>query len=190
VFPGERVQPGDTVGFVGNTGNARTTPPHLHFGVYRRGEGPVDPYWFVFQPRGQLPRLAADTLLLGDWVRTPGDNTLLRSAPDAESRPVLPLPRHTLVRVLTAVGAWYRVRLPDGQTGYVTARLTEPASRAVRVAAFPIPAPILTRPLAAPEPSDVIAETLPGESVDVLGRFGTYLLVRAPGGAAGWMAEQ
>jgi len=22
------------IGFVGNTGNAKTTPPHLHFGVY------------------------------------------------------------------------------------------------------------------------------------------------------------
>ena len=33
------VEPGDTLGFVGNTGNARTTPPHLHFGVYVRQPG-------------------------------------------------------------------------------------------------------------------------------------------------------
>ncbi|MFW5726801.1 MAG: M23 family metallopeptidase, partial [bacterium] len=37
VVPGQRVQPGDTLGFVGNTGNARTTPPHLHFGIYKFG---------------------------------------------------------------------------------------------------------------------------------------------------------
>ena len=35
------------MGYVGNTGNARTTPPHLHFGIYSRGEGPLDPLPFV-----------------------------------------------------------------------------------------------------------------------------------------------
>ncbi len=34
---GDRVCRGDAIGRVGNTGNARTTPPHLHFGVYRVG---------------------------------------------------------------------------------------------------------------------------------------------------------
>ena len=31
---GDDVKAGTTLGYVGNTGNARTTPPHLHFGVY------------------------------------------------------------------------------------------------------------------------------------------------------------
>jgi peptidoglycan LD-endopeptidase LytH len=39
---GQEVQPGDLLGYVGNTGNARMTPPHLHFGVYGPG-GPIDP---------------------------------------------------------------------------------------------------------------------------------------------------
>ncbi len=34
---GDEVLPGQVLGFVGNTGNAATTPPHLHFGVYRVG---------------------------------------------------------------------------------------------------------------------------------------------------------
>jgi murein DD-endopeptidase MepM/ murein hydrolase activator NlpD len=31
---GDHVEAGDELGLVGNTGNARTTPPHLHFGMY------------------------------------------------------------------------------------------------------------------------------------------------------------
>ena len=35
----------DTVlGFVGQTGNAETTPPHLHLGVYKRPGGAQNPY--------------------------------------------------------------------------------------------------------------------------------------------------
>jgi murein DD-endopeptidase MepM/ murein hydrolase activator NlpD len=39
----QRVRPGDVLGYVGNTGNARNMPSHLHFGVYRWGQKPVDP---------------------------------------------------------------------------------------------------------------------------------------------------
>lgn len=34
---GDIVQPGDVLGYVGNTGNARGTQPHLHYGIYRGG---------------------------------------------------------------------------------------------------------------------------------------------------------
>jgi hypothetical protein len=43
IAAGERVRRGDVLGYVGNTGNAITTDPHLHFGVYRWGRGAVDP---------------------------------------------------------------------------------------------------------------------------------------------------
>ena len=50
VTAGQRVRKGDVVGFIGNTGNARTTAPHLHFGIYRRGQGPIDPLYYVVDP--------------------------------------------------------------------------------------------------------------------------------------------
>jgi murein DD-endopeptidase MepM/ murein hydrolase activator NlpD len=46
VHAGMRVAPGAVLGYVGNTGNARTTPPHLHYGIYTVG-GAVDPYPFL-----------------------------------------------------------------------------------------------------------------------------------------------
>lgn len=39
---GQVVQPGHVLGFVGTTGNARGTPPHLHYGIYGR-DGAHDP---------------------------------------------------------------------------------------------------------------------------------------------------
>lgn len=40
---GERVQPGTLLGYVGDSGNAKGTPPHLHYGIYTPS-GPVNPY--------------------------------------------------------------------------------------------------------------------------------------------------
>jgi murein DD-endopeptidase MepM/ murein hydrolase activator NlpD len=37
------VASGDLLGFVGNTGNAITTPPHLHFGI-NQNDDMIDPY--------------------------------------------------------------------------------------------------------------------------------------------------
>ena len=46
VSGGNRVKAGDTLGFVGNTGNAKTTSPHLHFGIYT-SSGAINPLPFV-----------------------------------------------------------------------------------------------------------------------------------------------
>lgn len=37
IQPGDIVNAGDVLGYVGRTGNARTTPFHLHYGIYRHG---------------------------------------------------------------------------------------------------------------------------------------------------------
>jgi murein DD-endopeptidase MepM/ murein hydrolase activator NlpD len=184
VTDGQRVEPGDTVGFVGNTGNARTTPPHLHFGVYSRG--PTNPYWFVHQPPGSLPRLAADTALLGGWARTRTGETTLRTTPDRRAGGTTALALHTPVRVLAAVGDWYRVRLPDGQSGYIDARLAEPLDGAVAVAASPSATAVRARPDVT---ADVMHEAAPGDSLAVLGRFGDFLYVRPPAGVDGWISQ-
>ena len=42
-----QVRAGDTLGFVGNTGNARITAPHLHFGIYKGYQGAINPLHFI-----------------------------------------------------------------------------------------------------------------------------------------------
>lgn len=43
LYEGMEVRSGDLLGYVGNTGNARTTPPHLHFAINQNDEM-VNPY--------------------------------------------------------------------------------------------------------------------------------------------------
>ncbi len=186
VQQGARVNIGDTIGFIGNTGNARSTPPHLHFGVYSRG--PVNPFWFVHTPATPIPPLTADSAALGSWVRVAGSAAILRSSPDARADSLLQLPVRTAVRVVSVVGGWYRVRLPDGSTGYLAARLTETARAALESTRLTEEQSILARPSAVAPTSDVVAQLSKGSSIEILGRFGEFLLVRGRG-VSGWMLE-
>lgn len=43
IYEGLEVQSGDLLGFVGNTGNAINTPPHLHFGI-NQNDDMINPY--------------------------------------------------------------------------------------------------------------------------------------------------
>lgn len=47
--PGDVVEAGTLLGWSGNTGNARTTPPHLHFGIslYGPTKGEISPYPYL-----------------------------------------------------------------------------------------------------------------------------------------------
>ena len=46
---GDYVKKGDVIGYVGNSGNARHTAPHLHYGLYLsgKGRGVVNPYPYL-----------------------------------------------------------------------------------------------------------------------------------------------
>lgn len=119
VRPGQIVARGDTVGLVGNTGNARTTPPHLHFGIYRRGAR--DPYPYLLGPDGEPDParyvLGADGLPAAVPAR---GRHYLRHRP--ESRPaavVRELENAEPVTVLSVTDRYYRIRTGRGETGFV-----------------------------------------------------------------------
>ena len=187
VSRGQEVEIGDTLGFVGNTGNARTTPPHLHFGIYRRGEGPVNPDPFLRPPRGTMEEQTADLGKLGEWVRLLNDGIRLRAAPNRRGEVLRELGQYTPLRVLAGSGEYFRVRLPDGAYGYVASRLTEPVN-------LPLGSEVAARNqaiLSSPSyTASVITQLDAGTELPILGRYEGYLYVLTPNGYTGWMGEQ
>ena len=185
VSAGTRVRTGDTLGLVGNSGNAARTAPHLHFGIYRRGWGAVDPYPFVHEPRQQPPAIGASTAVFGDWVRIGRRDVRLRAAPGEWAPLIAVLALHTAARVVAASSGWYGVRLPDGTTGYVLARTVESADRPVRRERVMTSRPVHDLPVPGAAVMDSVAA---GGAVPVLGSFAGYLLVEAPNGRTGWIS--
>ena len=187
------VELGDTVGFVGNTGNARTTPPHLHFGIYLSGLGAVDPWPFVHEPTTAPRTIVADLSLVGRWARVNGDGpgagagagATIRSDARAGSEPVMDAARHTLMLVRAAVGDWYRVALPDGMVGYIPAGEVEAAVDPVGHLLVRDGEPVLQRPRT---DSPRVAISDEDALAPVLGSFGEYQFVRLATPVAGWVA--
>jgi hypothetical protein len=94
------------------------------------------------------------------------------------------LPQHTAVRVMGGVGSYYRVRLPDGRSGFLAGRLTEEMGEPIRTETLAENLPLQARPL---PHAPVMAEVPRGSNVPVLGTFGSFLYIRAPSGTAGWV---
>lgn len=182
VRTGQRVAAGEPVGLVGNTGNARSTPPHLHFGLFI--DGPVDPYYFLHDPGREPPAVEAPTRALGESARVTTELSRLRRGASLEAEIVTELPRHTLVRLVGASRAWHRVVLPAGGEGYVAARLLEPAAAPLRRHRSAAASPLLYRPRPG---APAVGALAAGEEVGVLGLYQGFLYVAATGDRRGWL---
>ncbi|MCG2616892.1 peptidoglycan DD-metalloendopeptidase family protein [Terrimonas sp. NA20] len=170
VTPGQSVKAGEPLGLMGNTGNARTTPPHLHFGIYASG-GAIDPYPFVNVNRPAAKPVNANTDRLNSFVRSKAPANIYAS-PSASSSILAKPASGTIMKVAGASENWYRVLLPDGLEGYVNSTLVttdvmrrQSLKRAERML---------------DQPDSTAAARLTVESgitVDVLGQFSGYYLV-------------
>jgi murein DD-endopeptidase MepM/ murein hydrolase activator NlpD len=185
---GQRVRTGDTLGTVGNTGNARTTIPHLHFGIYSGYRQPVDPLPYVDTRGTQPPAITAATRRLGDWVRVTARQVPLRQSPETSGAVVQTLDRNTLAHVRAATRNQYRVELPDGTAGYVAATQVQALTGRVRKQRLAAPASLLSQPpVRADLPADSLTQLPANASVDVLGRFGDFEYVETGQGQRGWL---
>lgn len=117
----QRVNPGDTLGFVGNTGNAITTAPHLHFGIYSRGA--FDPYPVV---KDNYTKAVKGNLSLENKVMLVNSSSAnLRLGPSTEFASLEKLTYSTPLTIESAVGTWYQVRSPSGIKGFLSASLLQ-----------------------------------------------------------------
>jgi uncharacterized protein YraI len=183
VTPGQLVRRGDVIGRVGNTGNARTTSPHLHFGVYA-GSRALDPAPFVRPLPGAAAVPAAASLeRLGAWARMTSARAAVRAGPAADAPEVAVLPRNTPVRVAGALDRWVRVLLPDAGEGFVplaSLALSPGPLRRVQVTADTA---VRTRP----EPDAPMRMLIPPAGrLTVLGTYGEHALVQTETGERGW----
>lgn len=187
VHDGEQVMVGDTIGTVGTTGNARGGAPHLHFGIYRRGQGAIDPLHFIRREDDTPPALRADAVLLGELVRVTATGVDVLVAPGSREAVRRKLSAQTPMRIEGASADWYRVRLDDGLTGYVIARATESLADPIRTITLR-PGDILRE---RPDSMAIEIATLDSlgaeTAVPVVAAVRGFLLVRTESGATGWL---
>ena len=117
VTDGQRVSVGDTIGFVGNTGNARTTPPHLHFGIYS-GYGAVNPLPFVYRTQkitsSDFPRK-----FNSPSVKITTAKATLRQAPESGSPTMGYLAKNEVVTLLGENKNWLHIQTAASQKAFV-----------------------------------------------------------------------
>lgn len=131
VQEGQFVKKGDVVGLAGNTGNAKHTLAHLHFGVYTYS-GPVDPLPFVNRTVKTAPAVPAKSLM--------GSLKLTKAQKTKEG---VWVKANTVLVPLAVNLKGYIVELPDGdvmQTPFASVQVVkQPVVGSNAVATTPAP---------------------------------------------------
>lgn len=168
VTSGQRVNVGDTVGLVGNTGNAKTTPPHLHFGIYT-STGAVDPLPFVRPGKSTPPEIRSDIERIGDTLR-------MRSADQNKEI-------HSPLIIEAAALNGYRGILPDKSKVFVSLNQVTDASKPIRTITLESNRSIHREP----NPLSAVMTNYPaGEQVRVLAEIDNFYLIEKDFNK-GWM---
>lgn len=183
VETGQRVKEGDVIGLVGNTGNARTTPPHLHFGIYAAG-GAIDPLPFVKRDRPLPAAVTAPPEHLNTFVRS-SRNTVIYGSPDKRSPKIISPETSLLLQVQAATGDWFKVTLPDGREGFIADRSIDRIDKPVKSHTVAAPTRLLDKPDSLAAAKITIEK---GESVAVLASYNDFYYVKK-GQQFGWIRE-
>lgn len=178
---GQQVRVGDTIGLMGKTGNARTTAPHLHFGIYTSA-GAVDPLPFVNRIVNRFSEVTVPVKALHSSMRMARAGVLKDPAITSKT---VSLKAGTVVHINAASGNYYRVDLPDGSRGYLSEKQLSPIGKPIERYTIPGPeTPVYSHPDVEAAIRQILEK---GEVVAILGTFGDYKLVSAKEGETGWI---
>lgn len=179
--PGQQVRAGEILGLIGNTGNARTTAPHLHFGIYTSG-GAVDPFPFIDQKKPAPKAITANLDHLSTFMRTDAVVTLYNE-PSSKGTIVSKTDKGSVLQVRSATENWYKVSMPGDTEGFVpSAALTKKPLGKFLVRSEQ---KLLDAPLTSAAGITTVAA---GTSVDIIGTYQDYNFVSYKD-ATGWLRK-
>lgn len=179
VKKGDRVKAGDTLGFVGNTGNARTTAPHLHFGIYSRGA--INPINHLKPLGRQLRPVDSEFDWLGQEMQLKNNTSLFSSLSDRQA--TIQLEKNQIARVIAITHDHCKVELPNGEKGFIRKRDLNPGLGILEQLIAQEEQYIYFRPDLSTGKGMIAAN----ENLDVLGRNNDFLLVESASGLRGWI---
>ncbi len=114
VSGGKRVKIGDTLGLVGNSGNAKTTSPHLHFGIYTSA-GAINPLPFV--------ELKDHPKIMPSEIVSKGITTLrtneLRVGAGVKNKKIMDLEPNVQVSIMAKTNQWFHLKVNDSLEGFM-----------------------------------------------------------------------
>ena len=181
----QRVKTGDILGLTGNTGNAKFTVSHLHFGIYTSNYTAIDPLYFVKNDYKDLPKLLVPLSNLNTWMRS-GKNAKLYSDQTAGTGNFLLLDENTLLKPEAATGNSYRVILPDGQKGFITGTLITSVNKPIRRLSVKNALPLLSKPDYAGLHKKMLVA---GDKINILASFKDFFFVSDKDNLEGWVAK-
>lgn len=179
---GTYVEPGDTLGTVGNTGNARTTPPHLHFGVYKNGA--VNPFFYLQDTQPKVREINSDLSILGQYARLTR-TTRIKKTPNAK-RSSGSLSKNELTKVVGMNRDNYRVELVNGDYGYISKRYVTTTERPLEIMSLRADVDLLK----APDQGTFWQSLEAGEEIEILARHNDYWFIKNSAGETGWLSDE
>lgn len=170
VRTGQKVKAGEQIGLVGNTGNAKNTIPHLHFGIYTNN-GAIDPLAFIDLKRTEPKSITAPLKNINQWMRTTSAASIT-AGPLTTSQSVGQTAAGDAVFVESATDRHYKIMLPGGLRGYLPTNAMSSATLRKIIAVSDTR--LLDRPVVDAASKIVIPK---GTTMDILGNYFEFSLV-------------